>query len=447
LIQQINQLLEWNKLESKSLENNPTRGDAQIIFQQALEKVKFNSEKKNINWRVTVDPISFEGELDFEKYKTIISNLMSNAAKYSPMNAEIAVSLEQRDEKLIFSVSDQGPGIPESQLEKIFDWYYRIVNSSERQDYEGFGVGLALSKQLAELIGGNLTVSSKEGKGSTFGFSVPFVFSKFDNSKLKAKESDNNQANALEDKRESSSMLILEDHPELAEHIQSLFEENFETHIAYTLESGKEKVEQLVPDIIISDIMLPDGSGLDFCKVVKSNMLTDHIPIIMLTAKTDETTRLKGLKFRADAFLNKPCKNEELKLTVNNLLQNRRILQLRYSGIVSKTDEKVDPFTERLLEILEENYQDQKFNVAAFAQALNVGRSQLYKKLRSTLDNTPTNVLRNYRLEKAKSLIEKNDATIAEIAYQCGFSSPEYFSTVFKEYYKQSPSEMKGTGS
>lgn len=441
LVDQINQLLEWNKLEANALTNRPTTGDIDMVLLQILDEMKSSAVLKNIDWQLDIKKQNYNGKLDYAKFETIAKNLLSNAIKYSPTNSQIELKLHQENNQIIFEVQDAGPGIPKEDLTKIFDWYYRVSSDKNEARYEGFGIGLALSKELAELMGGNLTVQSENGNGTTFFLNVPFEIinstkgSTFGNTVTPIPNADSDIL-----KSDESTLLVIEDHPDLAAHIASLFRSDFEVLVAQNLKEGKQLAEQQVPDIIISDVMLPDGSGLDLCQELKSHIVTNHIPILVLTAKAGEETKFTSLKSGADAFLNKPFRNEELQLTVKNLLQNRRRLHLKFGNQSESATIAPDPFSKMVLEVLEANYSNSHFTLVDFAKALHISKGQAYKKFKATFNNTPANLLRDFRLEKGKQMLEQKDMKIGEIAYACGFTSPEYFSTVFKEFYKESPS-------
>ncbi len=444
LIEQVNQLLEWNKVEAKAIKVHPAIGNVKKEIEKEITTQKINAEHKNIKWDILIDVENPNGYLDFEKFRTILSNLISNAIKYAPNNTHIGVEAKMHNDFLNLKVLDQGPGIPASQLSKVFDWYYRVANSKDQDKFEGFGIGLALSKELADLMKGNLSVQSIEGQGATFLLSLPFKSeSILEDGKNKVGVSKDNLLGLSVDKPMVPTLLIVEDHEGLGEHIQSLFNDKFEVHLATDFKSGERIAKKIIPDCIISDIMLPDGSGLELCKILKSHLMTNHIPILMLTARTDDQTRFEGLKLRADGFLTKPFNNQELVLSVNNLIQNRRILKLRYDQNAKLSEPVTDPFLELVENVLEKKHADPDFNIDIFASELSLSRGQFYRKVRATLDNTPTTILRNYRLVKAHHLLQNSKNTIAEIAYQCGFSTPEYFSTVYRSYFDHSPSETR----
>jgi len=447
LVGQINQLLEWNKLEANALKNLPTMGDAEQVMEAIVEELKPIAENKQLEWVIGVKEQDFNGMLDYSKFQTVARNLISNAIKYSDISSKIQLKLSQENAELVFSVQDFGPGIPKEHLAKIFDWYYRVASESQISRHEGFGIGLSLSKELAGLMNGSLSVASEEGEGATFILRVPFenVKEHQDPSAEIAAPMGSGVSQSYSNP-EDTKILIVEDHPDMAAHMASLFREGYQVPQAHNLKQGRSIAENEIPDIIISDVMLPDGSGLDLCRALKSQIVTDHIPILMLTARGDDKIRYQSLQNRADAFLNKPFNNRELQLTVSNLLQNRRILHLRFGSQKEKMSESINPFNELVLKILEENFSDNRFDVEKFSRALTLSTGQAYRKIRATFDTTPKKLIRNFRLERAKIMLENKDLNIAEIAYTCGFTSPEYFSTAFKDVFAKSPSEFRLPG-
>jgi len=443
LIFQIDQLLEWNKVEANALQVRKRIGNLNLVLSEIVQNLETQANSKSIKLKLSILKDNFQGELDFEKFRTIAKNLISNAIKYSSTNKKVKVVLSYDANQIELKVVDQGSGIPENQLDKIFDWYYRVANSDSKDQYEGFGIGLALSNQLAVLMGGKIEVDSTLGEGSTFRLLLPFFPRQKEILDEATMPSGNGKNYAQTDIPEISKVLIIEDHEDLAAHIKSLFSEKFEVHVANDVATGQALAKSLIPDCIISDIMLPDGSGLELCKKIKAHLLTNHIPIVLLTARTDDQTKFTGLEYRADAFLTKPFNNLELQLTVNGLLQNRKVLKLRYNQTAKIEASVQDPFVVMVEEVLEKSLADSSFGAEQFAAELSLSKGQLYRKLKATLGNTPTNLLKNYRLEKANVLLKTTNSSISEIAYQCGFSTPEYFSTVYKTHFNQSPSTAR----
>lgn len=446
LVRQITQLLDWNKASSDALTVNNAAGDLGNFVADVVTKLQNGALLKKLNWHVEIPKEKILGEFDFEKVHTVLNNLLTNAIKYTPKQGNIGVKIGKvNDQQVVISITDNGPGIPEDQLPKIFDWYYRVRNK-EQDQFEGFGIGLALSKELVELMGGEVLVQSKVNEGSNFSVFLPFVAT------TETLAEQNGLATTVEGisaegARENSDvpqLLIVEDHLELSMHLQQMFTTSYQVLIANSVEEASQKALEHIPDLIITDVMLADGSGLDFCETVKSNILTDHIPVLILTARTDDQTKYAGLRNKADAFLTKPFKSEELKLTVKSLMQNRKRMQLKYQQQAMSVTTPISPFVDKMNKVLEEEGLSSSFSVDAFAVGMNISRGQLFKKCKALLGVTPNSIIRDFRLNRAKKLLQTTSQNIAEIAYQSGFSSPDYFSTVYKDRFGCNPSLDRG---
>ena len=442
LVHQITQLLDWNKASSDVLTVNMAAGDLGQFVAAVVSKLQNGALLKKLNWQVEIPTEKIQGEFDFEKINTVLNNLLTNAIKYTPKQGNIGVRLSLVGTKQVkISITDNGPGIPEDQVPKIFDWYYRVLNKAQDQ-FEGFGIGLALSKELVELMDGELSVQSKVNEGSSFSVLLPFVATSESLAEQNGPAAAANELSVAVPTEASDlpQLLIVEDHLELSMHLQQMFASDYQVLLANNIEEASQKALEHIPDMVITDVMLPDGSGLDFCDSVKSNILTDHIPVLILTARTDETTRYTGLKNKADAFLTKPFKSEELRLTVKSLLQNRKRIQLKYQQQSMSVTTTVSPFVDKMNKLLEVEGLNSSFNVEAFAAGLNISRGQLFKKCKALLGVTPNAIVRDFRLNRAKKLLQTTTQNIAEIAYQSGFSSPDYFSTVYKDRFGRNPS-------
>lgn len=445
LLNQINQLLNWNRLEAKALNLNNSVGDVALALQSTLDKIQEVSINKELNWKIDIQPESIGGELDFQKLETIFKNLLTNAVKFTPQSGTISIVAKAESEKLKIRVSDTGVGIPAEKIDHIFDWYYRIQQDKTSVS-EGFGVGLALSKELAVLMGGDIKISSQVNVGSTFILELPYQ-EILDKSKYLPEEKLNNfkqdVASIPGENRKPQRLLLIEDHPELAEYIAQVLSNEFEVQTMPNATQGMNWAFENLPDIIITDLLLPDKDGFEVCKTLKENILTEHIPIMILTASNDDNARIKGLQSQADAFLTKPFKSNDLQQTLTSLLQNRRRLKIHYNRKLSAPEEKQSPYIDRLIEVLENNFQDSQFNVDAFAQKLRISRSQLFVKTKSLLGISPSQFIKQYRLEMAQKLLQKGELLVSEVAFECGFASHAYFSTVYKEHFKINPHEER----
>lgn len=442
LLAQIDQLLHWKRTEAKAMVLSPALGDAAAIMKEVFLSTRSNFETKNLQWSYDIFPEKLTLELDFGKLKVIVKNLLSNAAKYTPEGGTVILKMAlESEDRLKISVEDNGIGISETVKDKIFNWYQR-AQETDLNNSSGFGVGLALSNELSKLMKGELNFTSTEGVGSVFSLILP-IEKISEVQSFEARKIERLEPNSFKENIKETSCLIIEDHPELLVYLKDLLSEMYDVFTADSAEKGIELALKHLPDIIISDQMLPGKTGLELCKDLKEHILTDHIPIIILTALNNEEIHHLALKNRADSFITKPFKQKELSLTINNLIQNRRRLKIRYqrNDPVMKL-KKDDPFINLMVSNIELNYTDSKYNVDALANNLKISRTQLFKKSKALIDSSPSALIKKHRLDQAKKSLENGDKSVSETAYSCGFSSPEYFSTVFKEHFKQSPKEF-----
>ena len=443
LLAQIDQLLHWKRTEAKAMVLNPSMGDASSILKEVFQTTRNNFESKNLNWSYSIFPEKLTLEMDFEKLKIIVSNLLSNAGKYTSAGGFVKLYMNLLSEnKIEIKVEDNGIGIPSEMKNNIFNWYERVQQSGVNNS-TGFGVGLALSKALSKVMKGDLSFTSIQGKGSTFTLVLPIKKITDTNLFVPAKVAAVSKSKEASKSKHESSCLIIEDHVELNEYLSSFLSESFEIYTALDAAHGLKLAIEHLPDIIISDQMLPGKSGLELCKELKEHILTDHIPIVILTALNNEAIHHDALKNRADGFITKPFKQEELLLTINNLIQNRRRLKIRFqrNDPVMKL-KKDDPFIKLMISNIEANFSDSSYNVDALAKNLKISRAQLSKKSKALIDCSPSALIKQHRLDQAKKSLEQGGQSVSETAYDCGFSSPEYFSTVFKEHFKKRPKDF-----
>jgi YesN/AraC family two-component response regulator len=365
-------------------------------------------------------------------------------------------------EKVEISVKDSGIGISESKVKHIFDRFYQ-GDSTHQRNYEGSGIGLALVKEMVELHKGSINVESKEGEGTTFTVKLSI------NKKSWEHELENNieeldSKNPLDfmlneqtqptpvvehiPKEDDKILLIVEDNLDLRQYIRTFFEKEYQIVEASDGQEGIEKALVIIPDIVISDLMMPRLDGLDFCKLLKTNEKTSHIPIVMLTAKANVESRIEGFELGADDYLTKPFNSEELLVRVRNLVAQRQLLQQKYDiqivdlkpneVKVSSVEEK---FVLKAKGIIEKYISESEFDVEKFAEEMDMSVVVLRRKLKAITNNTVTEFVRKYRLQRAAELLSKRTGTVSEIAYQVGFESLSYFTKAFQEEFGKSPSE------
>lgn len=499
LLNMVNQLLDLSKLESGSMGLDLRKGNlgeaALDIFRSFLPL----AEKRGIELKFSLDHSLPESMIfDPNKLGLILNNLLSNALKFTPKGGKVVVSVDggretvdgtapspvYRPPSTVITVSDTGIGIPADELGKVFDRFYQ-VDSSHTRERAGTGIGLALSKELAELMGGDLRVESTLGKGSTFTLYLPAptlltaphqpprmigtgTLNEEDLDTFSADEAVRNTNNKpllsppiIREGRgeaEHPIALIIEDNPELRTFIKQSILEAWQVVEATNGEAGIQTAIELIPDLIISDLMMPVKDGYAVCDELKNNELTAHIPIILLTAKASLDAKIKGLRKGADDYLTKPFHTEELLARMENLIGVRRKLREHFNRLgpglalgtsISDLSDGNDflstpdkEFLRRFVVMLEANLHNDKLGMEDFAQKMSLSRSQLHRKLKALTDQHPTDYIRDYRLEKAMSLIKNREGTISEIAARVGFSNEKYFSTVFKEKFGVSPSRV-----
>ena len=409
--------------------------------------------------------------IDKDKFEKIMSNLLSNALKFTPEGGSVYINVKRLLTENGFtqiSVSDTGIGIPNEQLEKIFDRFYQVDNRISKQ-FEGTGVGLSLTRELVELHKGKIIVESKEGKGSTFTVLLPADKEHFNPDELSfdmAGETENikveshlspvllqsitnNKNNGDETlmKDNKPSLLVIEDNSELRYYIKGILSDEYNIIEAENGEDGLIKATERVPDLIISDIMMPGLDGIQLCRQLKSEPETSHIPLIYLTAKATLNDKIEGLETGADDYIMKPFEAEELKARTKNILNQKKRLHdyFRKHGLFEINEEQVMPidkqFLQNAMKVINEHISDSSFSTEVFADSLAISRSLLNKKLTSLIGESPGELIKRIRLHKASEMIKNNMGNFTEIAYDVGFKDPSYFSVCFKKQFGMSPSE------
>lgn len=460
LLTLINQILDLSKLDAGKYQLDIASGDFVATLKSTVFSFLSLAEMKNIDLTVDVDQTELNINYDEEIVQTILNNLLSNALKFEPNDGTIRVKLDTSDiekaHSLTLTVLNKGSYIAPAVCASIFDRFYQA--NSKQELVQGTGIGLALTHELIEIHGGSILVESSKAEGTRFVLTLPTnkpkTKGKVGKTKLKdAKHSEqaviSGESKAEQVlKKDSPLVLLIEDHIEVLTYISSVFVRDYRIETATNGQMGVDKALELIPDIIISDVMMPIKDGMEAVRELKNNKLTSHIPIILLSAKASVENRLEGREAHADAYLSKPFNPDELLLMVKNMLDDRERLRKKYSSeliihpqnmVVKSLD---DAFIEKLCGIIEENIANENFTVAELALAVGVSRSQLHRKLEALTSKSASRFIREYRLERGYALIEKNAATIAEIAYLVGFGSPGYFGKCFKEYFGMTPGEV-----
>jgi signal transduction histidine kinase/DNA-binding response OmpR family regulator len=459
LLQLINQILDLRKLESGNLPTRFIQSDVVKYLRYVMESFQSLAEDKNINLHFKSSVESLVLDYDPEKLLRIVSNLLSNAIKFSAPGKDITLSVETKQEgdkpSYQFEVSDEGIGIPKEKLPYVFDRFYQIDNSTTRVG-EGTGIGLALSKELVELLNGTINVKSEEGNGTTFIVALPHTQeailedNTIDTAVITPQLSESIPAKSrridtkLGDEN-LPSLLIVEDNPDVMEYLITCLDGQYQLSFASDGQYGLEKALEQVPDIIISDVMMPRMDGFTLCNELKTDERTSHIPIILLTAKADIESRITGLERGADAYLAKPFDKRELNAQLENLLTLRQRLQARYASFekLEPTEEiaiqKEDEFITKLRTTFEARLDDPSFDITALSKEMLLSASQLRRKVKALTGRKLTIYLRSLRLAKAKTLLLTTDLSVKEVAYDVGFANPGYFSNSYNEEFGEYP--------
>lgn len=462
LLRLINQLLDLSKLESGNMNLTMEEGDLSELINVVYASFSSLATFRGIRFDLSLPPSPLMCRFDADKVEKILYNLLSNAFKFTPNEGEIilTVTVENGPENKILQivVKDNGEGIAPEQMERVFDRFYQ--GDQYAADEQGTGIGLALTKELVELHGGKIWADNNPGKGARFTVQMPFIPTVANNLtrrfSIESIETPEDHPGALTSssemhavqQNERPTILLVEDNKDLRNYIRMQLAEKY-----YVLESenglqGLIKAGETIPDLIISDWMMPELSGIELCERLKSDERTSHIPIILLTALATEDGKLKGLETGADDYLAKPFDNRELAIRVHNLIESRRKLRERFSRelylepaniSVTSTDEK---FLQKVLKIIEEHMSDCEFNTEEFSSEIGMSRMQLHRKLKALTGQGPGDFLRVMRLKRAAYLLEQQAGNVSEVAYQVGFNHLSHFTKSFREQFGMNPSDF-----
>lgn len=465
LLRLINQLIEYRKIELEKMDIKVSSNNIINFIKDILESFQHSAKKKNIDLRLLTNATEVTVWFDENMLDKVIFNLLSNALKFTPANGIIYIDIEQENDTILVTVKDNGSGISEDELEHIFEPFYQVKTNSVK----GSGLGLSLSKQLMRLHHGDIFVESKKWQGTKFTVMLLSGNEHFSADELSEKAMKTNElyddvkiytaglTDLNEDKTHTvpvikeESILIIEDNNDLLNYLAEKLQDNYEVFLANTGDAGITAAYDNVPDLIISDVVLPGISGRSITEKLKSDVRTSHIPIILLTAQGSLEQQITGMESMADAYIVKPFNYEHLFAMVKNLLKNRTLLKTHYTSDISPSvrlpiSKSLDKkFINDFSGIVEQNLSNEHLNVDEIGRAIGVSRVQLYRKVKALLDCSVTDYILNRRLQKAKYLLLNERYSIAEITYMIGFASPNYFSTVFKSKYGMRPSEYKKT--
>lgn len=464
LLELINKMLEFRKSETEHNHLEIGNYNFTKFLKEISSNFKFYAIQKEIEFNVEVEN-QYQAWFDYKKIQLVIFNLLSNAFKYTPKGGKITITVQEVSDTILLKISDTGFGIKQEALDSIFNLYYHKDNPDV---VEGTGIGLALCKKLMDLHDGEILVDSKIGKGSSFKIelfknkehflnlkNVEFVDSENFIIKKPFIDTVEIEQDAQVDfnfRKNDKVVLIVDDNADVIKYLSEILSERFKTVAASNGKIGVEKAFEIIPDLIISDVMMPEKSGIDLCKELKNSEKTSHVPIILLTAKLGENDKLEGVQIGADDYITKPFDSKFLLAKIDNLFMNRNKLINFYNGI-KKASPKLkelpanidDKFLLKLKKLVLEKYNGGDVSIPEIAKELGYSRSSLYRKVKAVTGSSVSDFVKRVRLDKAAKLLLENNFNVSQAAFDAGFNDIKYFRISFKKQFGVTPSKYKTT--
>ena len=454
LTQLVSEILDFRKVQNGKMELRLSDFNLAESMKQWIMLFSASAQKKHIAISMNA-PDAVMLRADQDKIERICYNLLSNALKYTSEGGEITLTAKEENGRVMISVADNGCGISSDELPYIFDRFYQAKNAGR-----GTGIGLAIVKAFTELHHGEVSATSVEGKGSTFTIHIP-VRQKGEVTNLATEKIEQlvepssaqevpNQARHIDEliqpyQTDKPEVLIIDDNIDIRTYLRSVLSEKYNVSEAADGKAGLELARKIVPDIVLSDIMMPVMDGLAFCQQLKTDKAISHIPVILLTARSLDEQRAEGYEHGADAYLSKPFSLRLLFSRIDNLIQSRKKLSKLFSNsdendAFEKLSNETDKtFAAQLRKIIQDNLSDNEFNVERIGDEIGLSRVQLYRKVKALTGYSPVEMLRKARLTRARHLLRTTEKTVSEVAYAVGFSTPSYFSKCYKDEFGESP--------
>lgn len=426
----VNELLDTSKLQKGSFQLHYTAGNLDDFIENNIESFAGEAKSKDIHIHFVKNNAEKLYSFPANALEKILFNLIGNAVKYCPSKSEIQVKSQIENNKLIIHVGDNGPGIPKNEQEKIFRRFFRGKQTS---GINGTGIGLSLVKELLDLVKGTIDLQSNTA-GTRFAVTLPIQ--------------EFAVADTAVQNEGTPTLLLAEDDADTAAFTISILKDSFNVLHAKNGQQALQLIAENLPDIVLSDIMMPEKDGIELLHEIRTDELTSHLPVVLFSAKASLENRLKGLQHGADAYISKPFSPEELKLTVQNLFATVQRNKEAYKEAIhsEKTfEERIksqNAYINKIISCIINNIDNQDYSVTELSNDMAVSRSQLHRKLTALTGFSATNFISMIRLEKAKDLLLNNEGNITEIAYKCGFNSQSYFTKSFTEYFGKSPSQF-----
>ena len=454
LTQLVNEILDFRKVQNGKMELRLSDFNLTENMKQWIKLFNTSAQKKHIAISMNA-PDAVILRADQDKIERICYNLLSNALKYTSEGGEITLTAKEENGRVMISVADNGCGIASDELAYIFNRFYQAKNSGR-----GTGIGLAIVKAFTELHHGEVSVKSEIGKGSTFTINIP----RWQEGKVTELSTDSikqvvdytetqeipNQARHIDDliqlyQTDKPEVLIIDDNNDIRTYLRTVLSESYNVSEASDGKSGLELARRIVPDIILSDIMMPIMDGLEFCQELKTDKAISHIPVILLTARNLDEQRAEGYEHGADAYIAKPFSLRLLLSRIENLIESRKKLsQVLSKGVeddeIGNISNEIDKsFLKQLRKIIQENLANSDLSVEQIGDEIGLSRVQLYRKVKALTGYSPVEIVRKARLTRARHLLQTTERTVSEVAYAVGFSTPSYFSKCYKDEFGESP--------
>lgn len=472
LLALVNQILSIRKIEKGQMKLEYAQTDLKPFVENLVHAFDLQAENRKINLSFQTDPdASTTAWIDRNWFNKVINNLISNALKFVEDKGEVSIRIKNNNEQITITISDNGPGIDEKQLKRIFDRFYQ---SSARQSagQMGYGIGLNLAYKIVHLHAGTITAANRKDieHGTIFTVSLPMGNDHLPKEQLVTQEkidaSNSEQENPAKDntpsaantpqqgemkvrKKTNYSVAVVDDDEEIRQFLQT---ELAFTYRVLTYADGQQALEGIsenIPDLVISDVVMPAMDGMQLLYRLKNNTRTSHIPVILLTTKTEHQSRINGLEGGADAYIDKPFNLEELEALATSLIANRKRMKGKFSGMQEQANNvrqvelkgNDEELMERIMKVVNERLTDEDFNVETLVEEIGISRAQLHRRMKEMTGIAPSAFIRNLRMQQAAKLLAKGDISISQVTYAVGMSNPNHFTTAFRKYFGVPPKE------
>jgi DNA-binding response OmpR family regulator/two-component sensor histidine kinase len=466
LLSLINRLMDFRKFENNQFTLESAEGNIVKFLNEIF--LSFTEYAKDGNYTYTFSTSDEEILVYYDRYKLerVFYNLISNAFRYTPKGGIISIHIKKEEKDIVIEVEDSGVGIAEENIAKIFDLFFEIsTHKNVEANYnKGTGIGLTIAKNIVNLHQGTIDVRNKDTKGTVFKVTLPLGKEHLSEKEIlldfkisddvsqytaQLENSDNIKDDDVSDlmvHEDKLTILIVEDHKVLRSFMKNLLKKEYNIIEAENGKKGLKKALEYVPDLIISDVIMPEMVGTELCAKVKENIKTSHIPVILLTSRSSLIYRIEGLENGADDYISKPFNLKEFKLRIKNLLDSTQRLKAKFSSddsfspgeiTVSSLDEQL---LKKAFKLVEDNIANEQFDIPFFCTELGVSRTMLFTKIKAWTNFTPNEFIHEVRMKRAAQLLEQNKMNVSQISYKVGFNNPKYFSKCFQKKYGETPS-------